>query len=102
MLEVGEGSKLEEDEMKGSWRMAEVGVRRRRLEEGGGGGWSMAEDRGWCLEETGGGWRKLEEFGFWRRLDVGGGWRRWRLEEGEVKGHSLRFCPELGARRAAP
>ena len=60
MLEVGEGSKLEEDEMKGSWRMAEVGVRRRRLEEGGGGGWSMAEDRGWCLEETGGGWRKLK------------------------------------------
>lgn len=63
----------------------------------------MAEDRGWCLEETGGGWRKLEETGgvcIWQRLDVGGG-RRWRLEEGEVRGHSLRFCPEVGARRAA-
>ena len=69
----------------GSWRMAEAGVRRRE-EEVGGRGWRRlenGEDRGWCLEETGGGWRRLEEFGFWRRLDVGGGWRRWRLEEEE-------------------
>lgn len=70
--------------MKGSWRMAEVGVRRRRLEEGGGGGWSMAEDRGWCLEETGGGWRKLEETGGVCILAEARCWRR--TEEVEVRG----------------
>lgn len=103
LLEVGEGRKLEEDETRwtreevGGWLTLESGGGGRRLEEVGGGGWRMAEDRGWCLGETGGGWRKLEEFGFWRRME--------ELEvrgRGEVKGHSLCFCPEVGARHAAP
>ena len=108
LLEVGEGRKLEEDETHwtredvGGWLRLESGGGRRRLEEEGGGGWRMAEDRGWCLEETGGGWRRLEEFGFWRRLDVGGGWRRWRLEEEERSRDTHCFCPEVGARHAAP
>lgn len=59
----------------GSWRMAEAGVRRRE-EEVGGRGWRRlenGEDRGWCLEETGGGWRSLDFGGGWMLEEDGGG-----------------------------
>ena len=51
-------------------------------------------------------WRRLEEAGGVWILAEAGCWRRMEEVEvrgrGEVKGHSLCFCPEVGARHAAP
>ena len=77
-------------------------VRWRRLEDGGGGGRRKLDKDGgsWKTLEDGGGWTR-EEVGGWRRLDVGGG-RRWRIEEEERSRDTHWFCPEVGARHAAP
>lgn len=89
MEEVGRGWRKLKD--IGGWS-SEAEIWRRMKEAGQ--GRKLEDGSGWKME-VGRGWRRLEEFGFWRRLDVE---RRTEVEvrgRGEVKGHSLCFCPEV-------